>query len=266
MVQERTGKDWTPEDFSHKFRHAGLRYMIAVALGCSKIVKIAGGLPAGANPDKEMATTYLVPYLLPGEKLAADQGYRDGNKNFFTKFPKNAAITPRMVEIHRIIGLMGARHENVNQRFKSFENLNSRLFRHGRHVHRIIFTAVWQYCPVTVGGGSFVGPKSCDAKGRVTNVMWFCYLKNDNKMSSFPQSHMERAFPSRHGQWRELIVLAPDGCRSGLAVVPPAVESRAIGLQPSKLTAVALPGRDRSPSRRSGYITMRFPAGPPRQY
>ena len=51
MVQERAGNDWTPDDFSHKFRHAGLRYMIAVALGCSKIVRIAGGLPAGANPD-----------------------------------------------------------------------------------------------------------------------------------------------------------------------------------------------------------------------
>jgi hypothetical protein len=94
MVRERSGAQRTPQGFSHKFHHAGLRYMIATAMGCSKIIKIAGGLPAGANPDKDMAMKYLIPHLLPGERPAADQGYRDGNSRFFTKFSRNGILTP----------------------------------------------------------------------------------------------------------------------------------------------------------------------------
>ncbi|KAJ3223105.1 hypothetical protein HDU78_011412 [Chytriomyces hyalinus] len=39
-----------PQDaalFSHKFNHAGYRYQVATALGCSKIVWVDGGVPCG---------------------------------------------------------------------------------------------------------------------------------------------------------------------------------------------------------------------------
>jgi hypothetical protein len=83
----------------------------------------------------------LVPRLLPGERAAADLGYSDGWKNFVTAFPRDGA-TNTQISINRDLKLMGARHESVNQRFKSFECLNTRIFRHGRQFHHVVFAAV----------------------------------------------------------------------------------------------------------------------------
>ncbi|KAJ3380898.1 hypothetical protein HDU80_001973 [Chytriomyces hyalinus] len=41
--------------FSHKFKHVGYRYLVAVALGTSQIVYVGGGVLCGKWPDLKMA-------------------------------------------------------------------------------------------------------------------------------------------------------------------------------------------------------------------
>ena len=94
-------------DYSHKFKHAGLRYEVATALGCSKIVHIAGGVPCGDWPDKNLAMACLIPKILPGEKVSGDKGYLDGDTYFFTAFV-GTGLTPTMHQINRDLQLMEA--------------------------------------------------------------------------------------------------------------------------------------------------------------
>jgi hypothetical protein len=128
------------DDYSHKFSNSGLRYEVATAFGVAKIVHIAGGVPCGLWPDIKLARHCLIPRLLEGEKPACDKGYRDGYQRFFTSFPKNSA-TPLQRQLNSEIHLMGARHETVNQRLKTFGCLSVRFFRHGRDFHPTVFTA-----------------------------------------------------------------------------------------------------------------------------
>jgi hypothetical protein len=76
-----------------------------------------------------------------GEMAAADLGYQDGRTRFFTAFPRDGC-TATQHAINTDIKLMGARHETINRRFKSFEALNVRIFRHGRKFHKTVFVAI----------------------------------------------------------------------------------------------------------------------------
>ena len=91
--------------------------------------------------NKNLAMEALVPRLTRGEKIAADLGYRDGYRHFFTAFP-DSGTTDVMRGINWDLKLMKARHESINARFKTFESLNTRLFRHGREFHPVVFTAI----------------------------------------------------------------------------------------------------------------------------
>ena len=128
-------------DFSHKFRHAGLRYEIGVALGCSKIVHIAGGVPAGEWPDLKLARFCLVPKLTSGEQVAADLGYRDGDVHFLTPFQNPQTDTDHTFN-RQLKKVIMSRHETVNKRFEHFESLATRKFRHSREQHATFFEAV----------------------------------------------------------------------------------------------------------------------------
>ncbi|KAI9338240.1 hypothetical protein BDR26DRAFT_863263 [Obelidium mucronatum] len=55
--------------FSPKFKHAGLRYQVASAIGVSKFVHVSGGVPCGEWPDIKMVRTNLLPKLRQGEKV-----------------------------------------------------------------------------------------------------------------------------------------------------------------------------------------------------
>eukprot|EP00474_Spongospora_subterranea_P004743 CRZ05201.1 hypothetical protein [Spongospora subterranea] len=135
------GPVFNKDDWSHKHNSAGLRYEIGTALGCSKIVHIAGGVPCGSWPDLKIAKKCLLPRLMPGEKPAADSGYRDVDNRFLTAFRKTGG-TSVMKAINISLKRMGARHESVNARIRIFACLGHGLFRHGRSFHPIVFTAV----------------------------------------------------------------------------------------------------------------------------
>ncbi|KAJ3238950.1 hypothetical protein HDU78_003126 [Chytriomyces hyalinus] len=102
-----------PQDaalFSHKFNHAGYRYQVATALGCSKIVWVGGGVPCGSWPDLRMVRHGILHEIGPNEKVAADQGYR-GDDQIMTKLQgRDADIRDHNHNLKQL----GARHETVN--------------------------------------------------------------------------------------------------------------------------------------------------------
>jgi hypothetical protein len=127
--------------FSHKFKHAGLRYEIGLALGTCKIVWVGGGVPCGANPDITIAQSSkgVVDSLLLGERAIADKGYNDQNIHFLTPFNRvqNEAQKTFNIKHKKIM----ARHEKVNKRIKQFDILNR--FRHKNDLkHKLFFYAV----------------------------------------------------------------------------------------------------------------------------
>ncbi|KAI8842733.1 hypothetical protein BJ741DRAFT_591720, partial [Chytriomyces cf. hyalinus JEL632] len=99
------------------FNHAGYRYQVATALGCSKIVWVDGGVPCGLWPDLKMIMTKLKGH---------DADIRDHNHN---------------------LKQMGARHETVNACLKDFRILHG-LYRLSRDDHYRIFKAVVQITQV----------------------------------------------------------------------------------------------------------------------
>lgn len=113
-----------------------MRYEIGVALGTSKIIHLAGGVPAGAWPDLKLARAMVVPKMNADEMASADKGYRSGHTHFLTPLEsKNATKKEKVINIK--LKLIQSRTEMVNQRFKCFKILNCK-FRWSRHKHRLI--------------------------------------------------------------------------------------------------------------------------------
>jgi hypothetical protein len=124
---------------SHKFKHAGLRYEIGLALGCSRIIWWNGGVPCGANPDLQLARSSFVHELGANQRAAADKGYQDGNVHFMT--PVNNPITEQMKNFNKKHKVMMARHEMVNKRMKQFDILR-RWHHRDDEFHKICFGAI----------------------------------------------------------------------------------------------------------------------------
>lgn len=60
---------------SHKFKHAGLRYEIAVCILTGDIVWVIGPFPCGAWPDISIFRFALKYLLDENERVEADDGY-----------------------------------------------------------------------------------------------------------------------------------------------------------------------------------------------
>jgi hypothetical protein len=121
------------EDYSHKFHHAGLCYEIGVGLGCSKIVHIAGGVPAGEWPDLQLARYCLVPKLTSAaSRLQPIFVIKTGICIFLHRF--------KILE--RNAKTLMSRHETVNKRFEHFEALATWKFLHSRTEQAAFFEAI----------------------------------------------------------------------------------------------------------------------------
>ena len=110
-------------------------------MGCSKIVHIAGGVPAGKWPDLKLARYCLVPRLSEGEQAAAALGYRDGENYFLTPYTNPSSEKERVFN-RQLKKVIMSRHETVNKRFEHFNALATRKFRHSREQHRKFFEAI----------------------------------------------------------------------------------------------------------------------------
>lgn len=125
--------------FSHKFKHAGYRYAVALSLGRQvRIVHVSGGVPCGANPDAVVAQQSFTGLLPANERALADKGYTD--KEYFM-IPVENPANQHDYEYNRIHKKFMARHEVINARLKEFQCLKQ-LFRHDREFHAVCFSAV----------------------------------------------------------------------------------------------------------------------------
>jgi hypothetical protein len=127
--------------FSHKFKHAGLRYEIGLSFS-GKIIWVNGGVPCGSTPDLTLARTAFTGMLGPGEKAMADKGYRDGHgddSKFVT--PIENPYDAELRAFNRSHKRYMARHETVNKRVKQFFVLRHQ-YRHDLLRHRDCFNAV----------------------------------------------------------------------------------------------------------------------------
>jgi hypothetical protein len=117
-----------PMWFSHKFKHAALRYEVAVSIVTGHIVWVAGPYPAGRYPDSEIVALPggLEASMLPHETYFADGGYR---------FSARAMVGPFTSDLR-------ARHETANGMFKEFRCLRD-IFRHDISKHQTVAFAVF---------------------------------------------------------------------------------------------------------------------------
>ncbi|KAI8821219.1 hypothetical protein BJ741DRAFT_681038 [Chytriomyces cf. hyalinus JEL632] len=104
--------------FSHKFKRAGYRYQVAVALGTSKIVYVGGGVLCGKWLDLTMACQTLLCLNGPGERIAADQGYI-GDLRLITKMPPTSAAT---IAHNHNLRQMGSHHETNLKRILKIDD------------------------------------------------------------------------------------------------------------------------------------------------
>jgi len=120
--------------YSHKYKHAGLRYEIGICIQTGWIVWVNGPYPCGHWPDLAISRDGLNQALLPWEVFVADGTYADGNGWSYTPTGYNTR-DQHMKAVAR------CRHETVNGLFKKFNCLKNE-FRHHRGKHGIVFQAV----------------------------------------------------------------------------------------------------------------------------
>jgi hypothetical protein len=121
-------KPFNPGYYSHKFRHAGLRYEIGICIATGWIVWVNGPYPCGNWPDLRIARHCLHGELCRDEMYIADGGYYDGYQYAFTPTGAHEYSDKQMA-------LARARHETVNKCFKVFNCLKGGMFRHDRQCH-----------------------------------------------------------------------------------------------------------------------------------
>ena len=134
-------KSW----FSHKFKGAGLRYEVGIAIQTGWIVWIHGSFPCGDWPDLAIARHGVCNMVDDGELLIADGGYHDGEQYF---------VTPNGLNNYEqyLQSVVRARHETVNQRFKQWAALE-RVFRHDVMLHPRVFHAIANIVQITIVHG-----------------------------------------------------------------------------------------------------------------
>jgi DDE superfamily endonuclease len=132
MIPEPTpfSKAW----WSHKFNGPGLRCEIAVCIKTGWIVAYNGPFACGSWPDLKIFRSRLKQWLLRGEKVVADRGYRGDSR---VCHPDNANDRQHSIAMFTA----RSRHETVNGRLK-FWNCLKQVFRHSRDKHHLVFRAV----------------------------------------------------------------------------------------------------------------------------
>lgn len=139
---------FTTDRYSHKFNGPGLRYEIALSIKTGYIVHINGPFLPGAWPDIKIARAQLHAMLPHGEYYLADCGYRAIDAPSITR----DEIAPFE---RREMGLLLARHETINRRFKDWEILKQQ-FRHKEEFHGPVFTAIAVMTQMEIESGHFV--------------------------------------------------------------------------------------------------------------
>ena len=129
--------------FSFKLNRAGIRYEVGLCLAKGHIVWYNDGFAAGYCNDLKLSRLEFTSNLLYGERAIADKGYSD--EKYF--------LTPNCLFYNRkLLKNIMARHENVNQRIKSFQVMRQ-MFRHGWEKHILCFTSVIKLVQIKLQNG-----------------------------------------------------------------------------------------------------------------
>ena len=121
--------------YSFKHNCSGLTYEIGVSIKLGEIVWFNGPFPGSTN-DLTIFRNSLKKKLSPGEKVIADNGYRDYKARLKGEESKQEDYDWR--KAHREIR---ARQEIINRRIKQYRCM-SEIFRHGEGKHAKMFQAV----------------------------------------------------------------------------------------------------------------------------
>ena len=133
---------------SHKFNgKCALRYELGVDIVEGNLVWIEGPYPEGKYSDITIFCNFLQHFLilLSAPRLMTDTG----EALYHVKCPKCAA-NPK--ENRRMQGLVRARHETLNGRFKAWEILKQ-LYRHDIALHSYVFRAIAIIIQLTIDSG-----------------------------------------------------------------------------------------------------------------
>jgi hypothetical protein len=123
--------------FSHKFRHSGLRYEVALSIKTGWICWISGPWNPGEWNDIEIFRMSLMTFLEPYERVEADDGYL-GEAPLKVRCPKCVTVPAERKEM---MSMVRHRQETINKRFKDWKILDSQ-FRHDVRLHRDVFAAI----------------------------------------------------------------------------------------------------------------------------
>jgi len=147
---------FNPDYFSHKHKHAGLRYEIGICIKTGWIVWVNGPFPAGAWPDLRIARYALHYELDADEKYVADGGYWDGNG--WSRTPDGThSFEQRQYATAR------SRHETINGIFKTYKCLRD-MFRHDRQSHSQVAHAVTKIVQLGIREAGFTWSVDYDEK------------------------------------------------------------------------------------------------------
>jgi len=144
LIQEPSPFD--PQYYSHKFKHAGVRYEIGICIKTGWIVWVMGPFPCGGWSDLRISRHALHYELLTGEIYCADGTYNtvdgwsvtpDGTHSFAQRQYSHAR----------------ARHETVNGCFKRFRCLRN-MWRHDRQKHAPMCHAVTKIVQLGIRAGN----------------------------------------------------------------------------------------------------------------
>ena len=134
-----------PQQHSHKYKHAALKYEIALAIYSDHIVWVNGPFK-GSKHDltilregQEDGSGTLLERIPEGKLMTADRGYKTGRPEEMHKVAFKRDDDP--IELKRFKGRVQSRHETVNSRIKQFECV-AQTFRHGEEKHEAAFKAV----------------------------------------------------------------------------------------------------------------------------
>jgi len=134
---------------SHKFKHAAVKYEIAVSVQKSKVCFFSGPYRGGEN-DLEMFRKTLKHKVKEGKKVIADGGYATNKTDERMLSIPNPLDSP---ELKNFKSRSRLRLETLNGRLKKYEVLNQ-TFRHGLEKHRLAFEAVLVTCQYVMDNGS----------------------------------------------------------------------------------------------------------------
>jgi len=134
---------------SHKFKHAALKYEIAISVQQSKVCFFSGPYRGGEH-DLEIFRKALKNKIKDGKKVIADGGYatsRTDERMLSLPNPLDSRQLKNFKSRSRL------RLETFNGRLKKYEVLNQ-TFRHGIEKHRLAFEAVLVTCQYVMENGS----------------------------------------------------------------------------------------------------------------